>query len=40
MTALRATVHACTRSLRRGRSLAEAGMTTAEYAVGLPARFR
>jgi hypothetical protein len=34
MTALRATVHACTRRLRRTRRLAEAGMTTAEYAVG------
>ena len=34
MTAARAAVHACARRARRSRRLAEAGMTTAEYAVG------
>jgi len=37
MTAARAVVHACARSarrVRRSRRLTEAGMTTAEYAVG------
>ena len=34
MTAARAAVHACTRRARRNRRLTEAGMTTAEYAVG------
>ena len=34
MTAARAAVHACARRARRRRPLSEAGMTTAEYAVG------
>ncbi len=34
MTSARAVVHACTRRARRSRRLSEAGMTTAEYAVG------
>jgi hypothetical protein len=34
MTAARAVVHACARRARRSRHLTEAGMTTAEYAVG------
>jgi Protein of unknown function (DUF4244) len=34
MTSARAIVHACARAARRSRRLTEAGMTTAEYAVG------
>ena len=34
MTAARAAVHACASRARRCRRLSEAGMTTAEYAVG------
>jgi hypothetical protein len=34
MTAARAVVHACARRARRSRRRTEAGMTTAEYAVG------
>ncbi len=34
MTSARAAVHACARRARRCRRLSEAGMTTAEYAVG------